>query len=67
MVVQQLMQDKLALLWRLECPSQHAFCADFNFWSHALEYVPDPAALAKQVGKARRLWVAAQQTCNAAV
>jgi hypothetical protein len=53
------------LLWRLQCPKAHAFCADFNFWSHALEYVPDTAGLAKQIGKARRLWVAAQRACNA--
>ena len=61
------LQDKLGLLWRLECPKVHEFCADFNFWSHALEYVPVPDALAGRVGKARKLWEKAQRTCNATV
>ncbi len=61
------MQDKLALLWRLECPAEHAFCADLNFWSRALEYVPDPAELAEQIHEAGNLWAAAQPALAATV
>ena len=61
------LQDKLALLWRLKCPAEHAFCADLNFWSHALEYVPDPAELAEQIHIARDLWAAAHTKRNATV
>jgi hypothetical protein len=61
------LQDKLALLWRLECPAEHAFCADLNFWSHALEYVPDPDELAEQIHEARNLWASVQPTRNATV
>ena len=61
------LQDKLALLWRLECPAEHAFCADLNFWSRALEYVSDPAELAEQIHEAGNVWAAAQPEPSATV
>lgn len=62
-----LLQDKLSLLWKLQCPPVHPFCVDVNFWSHALEYAPDPGTLVQTMNKAKSLWVEGQRTCNAEV
>ncbi len=59
------LQDKVALLWRQQCPPTHLFCADFNMWSHAMEYIPDPDTLVSHIDNATALWVESHRECYA--
>jgi hypothetical protein len=58
-------KDKVALFWTRRCPPAHPFCADFNLWSHAFNYIPKPDTLVAHIDKAAAVWVEGQQRCAA--